>query len=118
MIRVLDNCSKKYDAVLDRMERRLMLNDNNPKQLIIEDVWDKLSGRFDRISERGTSARDGPITEEIAESAFTAFMKQHKGIGVNYKEQTDIIVSSIKEIRKAKNDVTVGNKVIRSGTVQ
>ena len=38
MIHVLNNLTEDYDVVLDGMESRLMLNENNPNKLTIEDV--------------------------------------------------------------------------------
>jgi len=57
MIHVLNNLTEDYDVVLDGMESRLMLNENDPNKLTIEDVRDKLSGRFDRIRERSEKRR-------------------------------------------------------------
>ena len=44
MIHVLNNLTEDYDVVLDGLESRLMLNENDPNKLTIEDVRDKLSG--------------------------------------------------------------------------
>ena len=39
MIRVLNNLTKEYEGVLDeRNEKQVMLKENNPNRLIIEDV--------------------------------------------------------------------------------
>ena len=44
MIHVLNNLTEEYGVVLDKMESRLMLKEDNPNKLTIEDVRDKLSG--------------------------------------------------------------------------
>ena len=49
MTHVLNNLTKECDVVFVKMESRLMLKENNPNKLTIEDVQDKLSGSFDRI---------------------------------------------------------------------
>ena len=77
MIHVLNNLTEDYDVVLDGMESRLMLKENDPNKLTIEDVRDKLSGRYDRICERIAKHGDGPITDE---TGMAAYMKQYKGI--------------------------------------
>ena len=43
MIHVLNNLTEDYDVVLDGLESRLMLNENDPNKLTIEDVRVKLS---------------------------------------------------------------------------
>ena len=63
--------------VLDGMESRLMLNENDPNKLTIEDVRDKLSGRFDRICERSEKEKD---SSWVTEEALAAYTKQYKGI--------------------------------------
>ena len=77
MIHVLNNLTEEYDVVLDGMESRLMLKENDPNKLTIEDVRDKLSGRYDRICERIAKHRDGHITDG---TGMTAYTKQYKGI--------------------------------------
>ena len=56
-----------------------MLNENNPNRLTIEDVRDKLSGRFDRIRERSEKEKEKDSNWEI-EKALAAYTKQYKGI--------------------------------------
>ena len=77
MIHVLNNLTEDYDVVLDGMESRLMLNENNPNKLTIEDVRDKLSGRFDRIRERSEKEKD---SSWVTEEALAAYTKKYKGI--------------------------------------
>ena len=77
MIHVLNNLTEDYDVVLDGMESRLMLNENDPNKLTIEDVRDKLSGRFDRIRERSEKEKD---SSWVTEEALAAYTKQYKGI--------------------------------------
>ena len=77
MIHVLNNLTKDYDVVLDGMESRLMLKENDPNKLSIEEVRDKLSGRYDRVRERIANHKDGPITDE---NDMAAYSKQYKGI--------------------------------------
>ena len=68
MIHVLNNLPEQYDVVLDGMESRLMLKDEDPNKLTIEDVRAKLNSRFDRIDEREYVEK----TEE--EKAFAVFI--------------------------------------------
>ena len=70
MIHVLNNLTEDYDVVLDGMESRLMLKENDPNKLTIEDVRDKLSGRYDRIRERIAKHGDGPITDKTGMAAY------------------------------------------------
>ena len=56
----------------DEMESKLMLKENDPNKLTIEDVWDKLGGRFDsRIHGQITNHKDGPITNETGMAAYS-----------------------------------------------
>ena len=76
---VLNNLTEDYDVDLDGMETRLMLQENDPNKLTIEDVHDKLSGRYDRIREQIANHKDGPITDKIGMAAYPN-SKQYKGI--------------------------------------
>ena len=54
-----------------------MLKENDPNKLTIEDVQDKLSGRYDRVCKQIAKHGDGLITDETGMAAYT---KQCKGI--------------------------------------
>ena len=77
MIHVLNNLTEEYDVILDGMENRSMLKENDQNELTIEDVRDKLSGRYGRVREQIAKHEDGPITDETGMAAYT---KQSKGI--------------------------------------
>ena len=77
MIHVLNNLAEEFGVVLDGMESRLMLKENDPNKLTIEDVQDKLSGRYDRVCKQIAKHGDGLITDETGMAAYT---KQYKGI--------------------------------------
>ena len=47
-----------------------MLKENDSKKLTIEDVRDKLSGRYDRICEQIAKHGDGPITDKTGMPAY------------------------------------------------
>ena len=59
------------------MESNFRLKENNPNKLTIEKVQDKLNGQYDRIRERITNHKYGPITDE---TSMAAYSKQYKGI--------------------------------------
>ena len=58
MIHVLNNLIEDYDVILGGMKNRLMLNENNPNKLTIEDVRDKLSGQYIKIREQIANNKD------------------------------------------------------------
>ena len=55
----------------------MILKENDPNKLRIEDVRDKLSGQYDRIRERIAKHGDGLITDITGMAAYT---KQYKEI--------------------------------------
>ena len=52
LIYVLNNLPELYDVVLDGMESKLMLKDDDPGKLTIEDMRAKLNHRYERMKER------------------------------------------------------------------
>ena len=52
MIHVLNNLTEEYDVILDGMESKLMLGDNDPNKLTIEEIRAKLNNRHERIEDR------------------------------------------------------------------
>ena len=73
MIHVLNNLPVEYDVVLDGMESRLMLPDEDANKLTIEDIRAKLNNRFERMDERESQAK-----QEVA--LIANFQRQFKGI--------------------------------------
>ena len=71
VIHILNNLTEEYEVILGWMESRLMLKENDPNKLTIEDVQDKLSGGYDRICERIAKYEDGTITDKIGMVANT-----------------------------------------------
>ena len=63
--------TEEYDVFLDGMDSRLMLKENDPNKLTIEDVWDKMSGWYGRIRERVANRKDGPITDETGMAVYS-----------------------------------------------
>ena len=48
-----------------------MLKEDILNKLTIEDVWEKMNGRFDRTCKRIANQKNGPITDEATLAAFT-----------------------------------------------
>lgn len=54
LVHALNNMPDEYDSVVDGMEGRLELPDSDPKKLTIEDLRDKLSSHYQRLTDRHT----------------------------------------------------------------
>ena len=76
---VLNNLTEDYDVDLDGMETRLMLQENDPNKLTIEDVHDKLSGRYDRIREQIANHKDWLIADKTGMAAYSKQCKRIYG---------------------------------------
>ena len=74
--------------VLDGMESRLMLTDNDPQKLTLDEVLEKLNNRYERKHDHDdddASSNGDPDNHVLVslnddtEAAFVAFMKKVKG---------------------------------------
>lgn len=76
IIHILNNLPEKYDVVLDNLENKLMTDDKN-NLLTIEEVREKLSGRYQRVNQK---IQDDVHDREKALAAYEKYKKQFKGL--------------------------------------
>ena len=72
MIHILNNVPEEYDVVLDRMEDKLCLKDDNDNKLTVEDIHNKLSDRYKKLKNKHY--------ENTKKKALVAYQSSRKGM--------------------------------------